>query len=264
VDSNDLNDLTQEIEFLKGSQRYAECIQKMDKHAKQTVDPLVRAVLLTAKATCALQLGDIPVADSAASAIDTTKLTAAMKNYVDLTKATVAHEAGRLDEADQHLSAILASESLSDDEQRDVLYEALARRGFVQADKKQFGNALDLLQQATAIFGQGELRDNIGLYRGYCLQALGQLNEARESLKAVLQVGTGSLDADAYYRLGAVEMQDGDLSAAVSDFQLALTSLPRGRITRANILAAIGEAEKQSVELKRMNEARVQGKSRIQ
>jgi tetratricopeptide (TPR) repeat protein len=207
--SEDLSALTQEIEYYKSSHKHAECIQRMDQYEKETADPVVRAVLLTAKATCALQVGDIAVADSAVAKIDTASLTAAMRNYVNLTKATIAHQAGRLDEADRLLSASLASVDLYEAEQRDVLYEALARRGFVQADMNQFGIALDLLRRASAISDQGELCDNIGLYQGYCLQALGRLDEAKERLGKVLKNGSGNLDADAYYRLGAVELQYG-------------------------------------------------------
>lgn len=152
MNSEDLNALTQEIEYYKSSHKHAECIQKMDQYDRETEDPVVRAVLLTAKATCALQVGDISLADSAVSKIDTASLTAGMRNYVNLTKATIAHQAGRLDEAARFLSVSLASRDLYDDEQRDVLYEVLARSGFVQADMNQFGIALDLLRRASTIF----------------------------------------------------------------------------------------------------------------
>jgi hypothetical protein len=92
MNQGDLAALTQEIERYKDAQQYTECILRMDHYERETTDPVVKAVLLTAKATCALEIEDIEGAKRAVSRIDTVSLTIPMQNYVNLTKATVAHE----------------------------------------------------------------------------------------------------------------------------------------------------------------------------
>jgi tetratricopeptide (TPR) repeat protein len=243
MNQGDLVALTQEIEEYKNAQQYVECILRMDHYERETTDPIVKAVLLTAKATCALEIGDIEASRQAVSLIDTASLTIPMRNYVNLTKATVAHEGGQSERAAALLAESLATGEIYSDEQREVLYEALARMGFIQADMNQFDAALGLLSRASAMFDRGDLQENIGLYRAYCLQALGRLQEAEECLQSVLRDGSGEFNANVYYRLGAIHLQQGHFVSSIADFQNALTHRPRGRIRRSDILAALSEAE---------------------
>jgi tetratricopeptide (TPR) repeat protein len=251
-----LHVLTQEIEYYKSSDKHAECIQRIDQHEKETSDPVVRAILLIAKAKSALHLQNIALADESLSRVEVASLTGSMQNYVNLTKATTAHMGGRLAEADRLASMILASQEIHNEEQRDVLYEALAQKGFVQADLNQFGVALELLDMASTVVGaeglSENLSENIAIYEAYCLQALGRLDEAEECLRHVLS-RPGNLRADAYYRLGAIELQKEEFAAAKFDFQNALNKLSGGRLRREDVLSALREAESGLAQFKRFD-----------
>ena len=242
----DLDALTEEIEHYKSSGKHAELMQRMDQHEKETSEPTVVAVLLMAKASAALHLGNQDAADEALSRIDCASLTGAMQNYVNILKATAAHRGGRLAEADMLLSLILSSKEVNSEEQRDVLYEALAQKGFVQADLNHFSVALDLLEMASALASAGDLSENIYISQGYCLQGMGRLDEAEGCLIRALKVGPGKLKADAYYRLGAVELQRENFAEAKSNFQSALSSLPGEGVRREDVLSALREAEASS------------------
>lgn len=244
---DNLDTLTKEIEYYKSSNNHIELMRRMDQLEGETSDPIVRAVLLATKATSALITHNQVAADEALSRIDMALLTGAMQNYVTLTKASAAHMGGRLAEADRLLSMVLASEEIHDEEQRDNLYEALAQKGFVQADLNQFDVALNFLEMASALASTGEVLENIYISRAYCLQALGRLNEAEECLRRALETKPGKLRADAYYRLGAVQLQREEFALARSSFRNALRSLPGGGIQREDILSALGEAEAPSL-----------------
>jgi len=240
---DDLAALAEEIKSYKDRHEYGECISQMDRYERETIDPTVRSILLTAKATCALQLNDLSTAEDAVSGIDIEPLTSAMRNYVYLTRGAVAQKSGQLDLAVSLFSTIIDSKEAYEPAHRDVLYEGFARLAFLYAQKNQFAAAFDLLERATIISPEGDLRDDIDIYRGYCLQALGRLQAAEQRLKHVLDTGSRELKADAYYRLGAVLLQAGNHKAAIDNFQRALSSLPYGRIARSEILAALIEAK---------------------
>lgn len=243
MDDNGYKELEEEIKGYKDRKEYAECVKRMEEHERRTTDPVVWAIVLMAKATCSAQMGDFASAEKAAFAIDIEPLSFEMRNYVNLTRANTARSTGQLDLAESLFRAILVSKEAHPEPPPDALYEALARLGFLYADKNKFAPALDLLQRASILMPDGDLRDDIGIDLGYCLQALGRMDEAEEVLKAVLENGSGELTADAYYRLGAVQLQAGDCDAAIKSLQHALDSLPHGRPTKSDILAALQEAK---------------------
>ena len=240
---DDLETLTREIEQYKSAGQHIELIRRMDQYDKETSDPIVKAILLTARATSSLNTDSTAEADEALARIDMASLTAGMQNYVNLVKAATAHQAGRLIEADRLLSAVLASPEIQDEELRDCRHEALARKGFVQADLNQFSAALDLLEMASALVRDSEWSENIDIYEGYCLQALGRLHEAEEILRRSLDRRPGDLKADAYYRLGAIELQKEEFAQAKTNFQNALKNMPCGRMRLEDIFSALRDAE---------------------
>jgi len=226
----------------------------MAKYEEETSDPEVMAVILMAKANSAFHLRDLVLADEALSGIDLDLLMPGMQNYVNLIKSTAAHLGGRLAEADKLLNLILASKEIHAEEQRDALYEALALKGFVQADLGQFNTALDLLEMALSIVGAEDLSENlsenIAVHKGYCLQALGRLDEAEVCLADLLKLDSLRMKADAYYRLGAIKLQMEEFAAAKMNFQNALANLSTGGLRREDILSAMSETDKELARLR--------------
>jgi tetratricopeptide (TPR) repeat protein len=235
--------LAEEIKGYKDRKEYAECVKRMEEREKEVTDPVARAILLTAKATCASQMGDLALAESAAFAIDTEPLSGGMRNYVYLTQGSIASVTGQPERAELLFSAILASKEVHEEHQRDVLYEAFGRLGSLYADKNRFTAALDLLQKASILMPDGDSRDNFDLYLAYCLQALGRLDEAKECLKDVLENGSGEMKADTYYRLGAVQLQAGEYDLAMDSLHRALDSQPDRETLRSDILSALQEVK---------------------
>lgn len=245
MDDNAYKELGEEIKGYKSRKEYAECVKRMEEREQETTDPEFRAIVLMAKATCSAQMGDFASAENAAFAIDMGPLSPEMRNYVKLTKASISRLTGQLERGEVLFREILASEEAHSEEQRDVLYEASARLGIAYAHKNRFAAALDLLQQASILMPDGDLHDDIGLYLGYCLQALGRLDEAEEILKPLLENGLRELAADIYYRLGAVQLQARDCDAAIDSFQRALGSLTGDEALRADIVAGLRKAKEQ-------------------
>lgn len=245
MDGEFFRELAEEIKRYKERKEYAQCIRRIEEHQRNISDPVALAILLIAKSTCAADLGDFATAENAAFAIDVEPLTLEMRNYVNLTKANVAESVGKLELAESLYCAIIASKETHAEQQPDALYEALARLGFLYANRNRFVAALNLLQKADLLIQNGDLHDSVGIYIGYCLQALNRLDEATECLQEVLHKGSGELIADAYYRLGAVQLQTGDCESAIESFQGAQNSLPHGNIAKSEILAALQECKKQ-------------------
>jgi len=237
--------LWEDIEYYKSRKKYAECVKRMEEREKEVTDPVGQAILLTAKSTCAAQMGNLALAEKAAFAIDMEPLSPEMRNYVNLTRASISHSLGRLEQAESLFSAILASKEAHAEQQPGALCEAFARLGMLYGHKKRFAAALDLLQRASILMPDGDLRGDIGVWLGYCLQGLGRLDEAKECLRYVLDNGSGEMNAHAYYRLGAVQLQAGECEAAIDSFGHALRSLPHGGIAESDILAALQEAKEQ-------------------
>jgi tetratricopeptide (TPR) repeat protein len=248
MDDGIFKELENEIKNYKDRKEYAACIQRMKEREKEATNPEVRAVVLLAKATCALQIGNLALAEEAASAIDMQPLSPEMRNYVSLVRADISSSTGQSERAESLYSAIIASKEARTEQQPDALYEAFARLGFLYAHKNRFAAALDLLQKASILMPNGDLRDDIGIWLGYCLQALNRLDKAKECLRDVLDHGSGEMIVDAYYRLGAVQLQTGDYDDAIDSFQRALSSLPHGRTKQADILAALSEAEEEQAD----------------
>lgn len=229
----------------KSTGRYSECIQWIDRLLQDPSDDrTLRAILLTAKASCALQLGDMGTATIASDSIDLALVATEIRNYTILTKAAIAQQCGKPEIASALLSEILAGESIIGPQERDVLYEALARKGFALATLRDFGSALEFLEKATAVDPIGEYQDNIDLYTAYCLQALGRLASAKTYVEKLLSRRPPSLEADAHYRLGAIYLQSGALGSAMAAFNCALDHLPGKLVTRVDIINALAEVDK--------------------
>jgi tetratricopeptide (TPR) repeat protein len=179
---------------------------------------------------------------STSASIDASSLSVDERNYILLLKAAIAQESGRPELASAILSKILDEEDKITDQE--VLYEALARKGFALATIRDFRSALEFLQRATTLDPVDEYRDNIDLYMAYCLQALGRLGSAKEKLEELLSREPPNLEADALYRLGAVYLQGGALGPAITAFNSALENLPGKSVTRVDIMNALAEADK--------------------
>lgn len=246
IEIEDLGVLTKEIESYNSSARHAECIRRMEEYEKRTTNPEVKAVILLAMASAALNLNDLTIADRALSRIEVELVSAALRNYVDLTSVTAARMAGRLLEADAIVSTILARKQTQDQEHRAMLQEALAQKGFIQADLSHYRVALELLTMASALPctmpTSKDLLENVSLYKAYCLQALSRLDEAENCLTAILG-SSGKFQADAHYRMGAIKLQKQEFAAARVEFIRASRSQYAGRITPEAIQLALREVE---------------------
>lgn len=265
MDENGYKELEEEIKGYKDRKEYAECVQRMEQLEKEVTDPDTRTIVLTAKSTCAAQMGDWATAESAISKVDLVPLSPEMRNCTNMVRGSVAHHLGQLERAESLFSGILASKEAHAEQQREILYEATARLGMLYSNQNRFRSALDLLQRAELMVPNGDLRESIGIYLGYCLQAFGRLAEAEQHLKQVLENGSGELKVDAWYRLGAVQLQAGDCEAAINSFQSALDSLPNGGISESDILLALQEArDEQNTDPADRPSAKKHAKPRVQ
>ncbi len=236
--------ITREIGDYKSSGRYYECMQKIDQLLQDAKDSTLVVILLTAKASCAMQIGDMETALNISAQIDVSSVTSDIRDYALLTKATVAQESGRPELALALLSDMLNEGNEIADGGREVMYEALARKGFALATLKDFKSALGFLQRAATVDPIGEYRDNIDLYAAYCLQALGKLASAEKHVEELLSRKPPNLEADAYYRLGAIYLQSGALGSAMTAFNCALEHLPGKSVTHVDIINALAEVDK--------------------
>jgi tetratricopeptide (TPR) repeat protein len=236
-------ELEDEIKGYYDRKEYAACLERMEMRERETTDLDARAIVLTAKSNCAAHLGNLRLAENSAFAIDIETVSPEIRNYVYLTQGCIAGLTGQTERAESLFAAIIASKEAHAEPEPRALYEALGRLGSLYAHKNRFPTALDLLQKASILMPNGDLRDNFDLHTAYCLQALGRLDEAKECLNNVLENGSGELRADAYYRLGAVQLQAGEYEAAIDSFHRALDNLSHGKIAKSDILTALGEAE---------------------
>jgi tetratricopeptide (TPR) repeat protein len=242
MNSDRLTEIANEIADYKRQKRFLECIKKMELYAREEKDASARTIFLTAQATCAMQMGDLPTAEAAIAKIDRSSLTPAERIYVHQVLASILQEQGRLLEADAILSSSLQEPELRREEHREAFHEMLARRGFILAHLNQCDTALRFFDDSLAVQEQGDLIERIRLYQGYCLQAVGRLEEAEKYLRMDVGKGSQDLAADIFYRLGAVLLQKGDYDAAIASFKDAERSLPRGQISLSDILMALSEA----------------------
>ena len=217
----------------------------MEELEKEITDPVIRAIVLMAKATCASQMGNLVLAENAAFAIDIEALSPELRNYAKLIRGSISTLTGQSERAESLFLTIISSKEAYAEQQPDALYEAFARLGISYSKRSRFATALDLLQKASILMPDGDLRDVIGISLGYCLQGLGRFDEAKECLKDVLDNGSGEMNADAYYRLGAVQLQAGECEAAIDSLQRALSSLPHDGSIESDISAALREAKEQ-------------------
>lgn len=243
MDDNLAKELEMEIKGYYDRGAYQECLQCLERHEKEANDFEYRAIVLIAKSNCAMHLGDWVMAENAINAIDITPLQLEIKNCVYLSRAAVAHHLGQLEKAESLFLSILASDETKEEPPSRIVYEAAARLGMLYSHQNKFRTSMDLLQKAEFMIPDGDFRDDIGIYQGYCLQGLGRLDEAEQTVRNVLENGSGDLKSSAYYRLGAIQLQKGDCDAAIESLQSALDSLPHGRIAESDIMAALEEAK---------------------
>jgi tetratricopeptide (TPR) repeat protein len=244
-EDNDVKVLEEEISRYKNRKEYAECVKRMDEHVKETINPVVRAIALMAKCTCAAQMNDLALAENAAFAIDMEPLSPEMRNYVNLVRADVLSLIGESKEAESLFFTILTSKEQYSEQMRDVLYQASAKLGILYVTWKRYSQALTLLEKASLLMPDGYLRDYVDIDLAYCLQSLGRADEAKGCLKSIIDRGPEEFIVDAYYRLGAIQLQTGECEAAIDSFQSALNNLPRGKIAESDILTALREAKEQ-------------------
>jgi tetratricopeptide (TPR) repeat protein len=244
-------DLAKEIASYKKAGRYADCISAMARYEATETDPRIRNILLAAKASCAHELGDVELARQAFSYIAQDILTSAELLYVDLLHARLLLEEGHLTDADRIVTAVLSTDGINLDENSDELYVALATKAFVLAHMNEFEDAISFLDRASLILPEDDLKESIFLYRGYCQQALGRLDEAEVSLKRALNECSGKNRSDTFYRLGAVYLQKGETDAAIEAFYKSAQSLTRGRMTMCDIFMGLSQAyrDKGDIEL---------------
>lgn len=240
-----LRALAEEIAEYKRKKKYLECITSMERYERESTDKTTRAILLTAKSTCNMLLGNIDSAKEDISRIDTASLSPGEVIYIDLVRANILQDEGKLDEAERVLSAILNINDTYEEQNRELLYETLARKGFILSDRNQFDIALKFLNRSLEVVDNGNLHANILIYCGYCLQALGRLDEAERSLKRSLDEGSGDLASDAFYRLGAVYLQRHDFHRAINAFRNAEQKIDSGRIGLADVYLGLSEAFKE-------------------
>lgn len=248
MDQIDLIALAHEVNDLKAKREYAECIRKMDLYLDGTDDPVVRTLALMGKATCAMQLGNLAAAQTAAFGIDPNVLDPEARNYARLVVGSVALQAGQFNKADSIYSEILADKAANEENSRDILCEATAGEAFAQARLHRYTAALSLLDLAFGLHPERELQDDIGIYRALCLQGQGRLDEAEQSVRNVLANSSGKSDADAWFRLGAILLQKRDFRGAIDSFQGALRKVSTVGVSRSSILTAIKETENEMKE----------------
>ena len=237
-------DLAKKIASYKKAGRYADCISAMARYEATETDFRIRNILFTAKASCALELGDIELARQAFSHISQDILTSTELLYVDLLHAGLLLEEGHLTDADRIVSALLSTEGINLDEHSDELYVALATKAIALAHMNKFEDAISFLDRASLILPEDDLKESIFLYRGYCQQALGRLDEAEVSLKKALNECSGKVLSDTLYRLGAVYLQKGETDAAIEAFSKSAQNLARGRMAMHDIFVGLSKAYK--------------------
>lgn len=164
---------------------------------------------------------------------------------MNLARANISSLTGQSERAESLFLAIIASKEAYTEPEPDALYEAFAKLGISCVSWNRFTAAVDLLQKASILMPNGYLREYIALDLGYSLQTLKRFDEAKECLRDALENGPGELKSEVYYRLGSVQSQAGEYEAAIESFQRALSSLPHGRITKSDILAALQEVKEE-------------------
>jgi tetratricopeptide (TPR) repeat protein len=266
MNNEQLESLTRKIDRLKSARKFAECIEEVNLLEREDKHPNLRVILAITKASCALALGDLSLAKNAISRLQALSLSPVEEIYRNLVVATIMHEDGKTAEADAVLSINLARKDLYNSEYREALYETLARKGFACADLNRFDTALGFLDQSLGTLPNGEFHDNILLYQGYCLQALGKLDQAEKSLERGIAEGSGDLAADIFYRLGAVRFQKHNYKAAIEAFTNAERNVPHGRVGLGDILSALSEVYRESgdVEMAEQYHKRAQLASTVQ
>ncbi len=129
--------------------------------------------------------------------------------------------------ADVSLDEYLKSADLTDAERA----WALDQKAGILIDRDKFGDARKLLADAL-LLDKDELDQGQFNYQlGYCAYRQGDNDEAERSLRLSrdqLRV-RHPLDADASYLLGKIHEEKGDLAAAVSFYQVVLTSFPESK-----------------------------------
>lgn len=249
MEDNEANALAEEIDGFYDRKEFAECIKRMDERLKESTDPEERAVALMAKSTCARHLKDFDMAETAAFAIDMEHVSAETRDYANLVSADILSATGQSKRAESLLLSILRREDVFTEQRRDVLCKAFAELGFLYVTSKRYAAALPLLEKASLLGADGFLRDDIDIDVACCLQALGRLDEAKKHLKSMLDREPQGIIVDAYYRLGAVQLQAEEYEAAIDSLQRALNHLPHGKVAESDILAALREIK----ELQNMN-----------
>lgn len=245
MDDNEAKALEEEINECKDRKEYAECIERMDKHLSEIKDPVMRAIALMAKSTCAAQMNALALAEDAAFAIDIEPLSPEMRDYVNLVRADVLSLTGESKRAELLFLTILVSKEPFAEEKRDVLYQASAKLGILYVTWNRYSEALSLLEKASLLMPEGDLRGYIDIDLAVCLQALGRVEEAKERLKGMIDRRPEEMMVDVYYRLGAVQLQAGEYEPAIDSFQHALNNLPHGKTLESDILTALREAKEQ-------------------
>lgn len=249
MEDNKANALAEEIDGFYHRGQFAECIKRMDERLKESTDPGERAVALMAKSTCARHLKDFGLAETAAFAIDMEPLSPELRDYANLVRADILSATGQSTRAESLFLSILRREDAFTERRRDVLCKALAKLGFLYVTWNRYAAAVPLLEKASLLGADGFLRDDIDIDLAYCLQALGRLDEAKAFLKSILDREPQGIIVDAYYWLGAVQLQAEEYEAAIDSLQHALNHLPHGKVAESDILAALREIK----ELQNMN-----------
>lgn len=245
MDDTLARELEAEIRTYKDRKEYEECVRRMEEREKEANDPEYRTIVLTAKSNCAANLGDWAMAETAINSIDITPLSPEMRNRVNLVRAIVVRHLGQPEQAESLFLGILTSEEARAEKKSEIIYEAAARLGIAYSHQNRFRAALDLLQKAEFMIPDGDFRDDIGICLAYCLQGLGRFEEAEHAVRRVLEYGSEEARADAYYRLGAIQLQAGFCEAAIDSFEHALSSSPHCGIAESDIVAALEEAKEE-------------------
>lgn len=245
MEDNKRDEFAEEIDGFYDRQEYAECIKRMDERLKESTDPEERAVALMAKSTCARYLKDFGLAESAAFAIDMEPLSPETRDYANLVRADILSATDESKRAEALFLSILSREDAFTERRRDVLCRALAKLGFLYATWNRYAAALPLLEKASLLGADGFLRDDLDIDLAYCLQALGRLDEAKEYLKSIIDREPQGIIVDAYYWLGAVQLQAEDYQAAIDSLQRALSHHPHGKVAESDVLTLLRDAKEQ-------------------
>jgi tetratricopeptide (TPR) repeat protein len=154
-----------------------------------------------------------------------------MSNSV-LHRAVAAHQAGRLDEAEQSYRAVLAQEPGN--------FNALHLLGVLRHNQGRPDEAVGLIEAALArVPGVADAHGNLG----NALRALGRLDAAAASYRTALALAPGQ--AELHFGFGHVLCRLGQLDAAVGHYQEShrlRPDLPEAAIQLCNEIDARGDA----------------------